>query len=102
MSLWVVILFSFIQFTFGGALGFGLIFMASAVRGYTISQFAESLTVALWFIYCISLVLSISLVIYAYIKGWGTTSYFWFAVPWLLLIVMITYWKFSLVKIVID
>lgn len=99
MSVWVVILLCFVQLTMGGAVGMGLIFMASAESEYSVSDFANNVLVALWFVYGMSLFVSIGAVVYGLIKGASSTSYLWFAMPWAIFIIMIVYWKLSLVKI---
>ncbi|ELI0351424.1 hypothetical protein Q8346_004446, partial [Vibrio vulnificus] len=98
MSLWFLIPLSFIHITVGGAIGFGLVFAACAERGVTMSQFSNDVCVVLWFAYTISLLLSVFLVIYFYLADSDASYIWWYAMPWTILIVLITYWRASIVK----
>lgn len=99
MSLWVLIPLSFIHIGVGGAVGFGLVFAACVGRGVTMSKFSNDACVALWFAYVISLLLSVFLVIYFYLTDSETPYFWWYAMPWTLLSVLIIYWKASIVKL---
>ncbi|EOB3570828.1 hypothetical protein ACHELV_004404, partial [Vibrio vulnificus] len=99
MSLWFLIPLSFIHITVGGAIGFGLVFAACAERGVTMSQFSNDVCVVLWFAYTISLLLSVFLVIYFYLADSDASYFWWYAMPWTILIVLITYWRASIVKL---
>ncbi|WP_243033075.1 hypothetical protein [Vibrio cincinnatiensis] len=99
MSLWVLVLLSFVHIGVGGAVGFGLIFAACAERGATLSKSSNDICVALWFAYVISLFLSVSSGIYFYLTNSEASYYWWYAMPWMLLIILITYWRASLIKI---
>ncbi|EOA6823276.1 hypothetical protein ACH78B_004619, partial [Vibrio vulnificus] len=65
----------------------------------TMSQFSNDVCVALWFAYTISLLLSVFLVIYFYLTDSDASYFWWYAMPWTLLIVLITYWRSSIVKL---
>lgn len=99
MSLWVLVPLSFVHICVGGAVGFGLVFAACAERGVTLSKSSNDVCVALWFAYVISLFLSVFLVIYFYLTDSEASYYWWYAMPWMLLIGLITYWRASLVKL---
>ncbi|MGF1725350.1 hypothetical protein [Photobacterium nomapromontoriensis] len=99
MSFWVLVLLSFVHIGMGGAVGFCLIFAACSERGVTLSKSSNDVCVALWFAYVISLLLSVFLVIYFYLIDSEAPYFWWYAMPWTLLIVLITYWRASIVKL---
>ncbi|WP_028865657.1 hypothetical protein [Psychromonas aquimarina] len=98
MSLWMVILLSFAQISFGGAVGMGGIFYACAEHTHNTSNFANNVLVGLWFIYCISLLVSAGILIYGYRIDGTTSFYWWLLMPWSVLSLMLFYWKLSALR----
>lgn len=98
MSFWILVLLLFIHLGVGGLIAFGLIFSACAERGVTMSKFNNDVCVALWFAYSISIFASVVLVSYYHLTNSQGSYYFWLAMPWALLVVLITYWKATTVK----
>ncbi|SON48458.1 hypothetical protein [Vibrio tapetis] len=99
MSLWVLVPISFIHITVGGAIGFWLLFLGCADRGVTVSKLTNDICVALWFAYSASLVLSVVLIAYFYLTGSQSSYYWWYAMPWIFLVVLIVYWRVSTFKL---
>ncbi|EJG0636031.1 TPA: hypothetical protein ACMDSJ_004511 [Vibrio parahaemolyticus] len=99
MSLWVLIPLSCVHIGLGSVVGLLLVFMACAQSGITLSKFRDNVCVALWLAYGFSLFLSVFLVIDFYLADSEAPYLWWYAMPWTLLIVLITYWRASIVKL---
>lgn len=100
MSLWLVILSSFMQIGFGGLIAMILIFAATSASSNEVSEFHNNVLVSLWFLYCLLVFSSVGFLIYNYVQNGNAASYWWLAVPWAILLFMLGYWKIFSVKLI--
>ncbi|WP_104046866.1 hypothetical protein [Vibrio jasicida] len=99
MSFWILVPFLFIHLGLGGLIAFGLVFLVCAERRVSISKFNNDVCVALWFAYSISIFASVVLFSYYHLTNGQASYYFWLAMPWAVLVVLITYWNATAVKV---
>ncbi|WP_045405607.1 hypothetical protein [Vibrio jasicida] len=99
MSFWILVPLLFIHLGLGGLIAFGLVFLACAERRVSISKFNNDVCVALWFAYSISIFASVVLVSYYHLTNGQVSYYFGLAMPWAVLVVLITYWNATAVKV---
>ncbi len=99
MPLWVLVPLSFFQLGVGSLIGFGLIFLACIELGEKISEFNNNVCVALWFLYVFSVFASFGLVIYFYLIDSQATYYLWYLIQWVVLAILVSYWRIASVKL---
>ncbi|MCG6480762.1 hypothetical protein, partial [Vibrio parahaemolyticus] len=99
MSLWVLVPLSFFQLGVGGIMGFGLIFLSGIDRGEKLSDFNNNVCVALWYLYVFSVFTSFGLVIYFYLNDSQASYYLWYLTQWVVLAVLVGYWRIASVKL---
>ncbi|TBT23660.1 hypothetical protein D5E86_25360 [Vibrio parahaemolyticus] len=99
MSLWVLVPLSFFQLGVGCIIGFWLIFLSGIDRGEKLSEFNNNVCVALWFLYVFSVFTSFGLVIYFYLIDSQASYYLWYLTQWVVLAVLVGYWRIASVKL---
>ncbi|WP_416885340.1 hypothetical protein [Marinospirillum sp.] len=93
MPLWLFTLLCFLHLQFTGMIAMGLIFMACAEGSYRHTPKHNDRLVLLWFLYGFSIPLSLGWLIYGYATEQSPSFYWWFALPWALLVFMLGYWR---------
>ena len=99
VSLWVLVPLSFFQLGVGNIIGFGLVFLSGIDRGEKLSEFSNNVCVALWFLYVFSVFTSFGLVIYFYLIDSQASYYLWYLTQWVVLAVLVGYWRIASVKL---
>ncbi|MFK7160200.1 hypothetical protein V6U78_04025 [Marinospirillum sp. MEB164] len=95
MPLWLFTLLCFLHLQFTGMIAMGLIFMACAEGNYIHERKHNDRLVRLWFLYSFSIPFSLGWLIYGYATDQSPRFYWWFALPWALLLLMLSYWRIT-------
>ncbi len=91
MTLWVLILLSFLHVVVWVAFPVVFFIVAFKLPGFELSQSETDIGLALWGASSISMFVSIVLVSKSYLAGGQASDYWWFAMPWAFLAVLIVY-----------
>ncbi|EKO3629004.1 hypothetical protein [Vibrio metschnikovii] len=91
MSLWVLVLLSFVHIAVWMISPFVFFIAAFKVRRFELSKPDTNICLALWGAYSISTIASVVLVSYHYLSGSQASFYLWFVMPWFLLMGLIAY-----------
>jgi hypothetical protein len=92
MSIWSLVLISFLHITIGGAFSLGFLFYICAENSLVLSKFENKALFTLLIVYTASLLVSIGLAIYFYIVLNSESYYLCFSLSWGLLILLLGYW----------
>ena len=92
MSIWSLVLISFLHITIGGAFSLGFLFYICAENSPVLSKFENEALFTLLIAYSASLLVSIGLAIYYYVALNSESYYLCFSLSWGLLILLLGYW----------
>ena len=98
MSIWLLVLISFMHITIGGAFAFGFLFYMCAEGSPSLTKIENNILFTLLIGYAVSLVISVGMAVYFYVFTTSDLYYWCFAIPWGLLILLLGYWAYILAK----
>lgn len=98
MSIWLLIFVSFLHITIGGVVATGFLFYMCAEGSPSLTRIENNVLFTLLIGYAASVVVSIGLVFYFYVFTTSDLYYWCFAIPWVLLILLLSYWTYVLAK----
>lgn len=98
MSIWLLVIISFLHTTIGGAFAFGFIFYMCSEGSPSLTKIENNVLFTLLIVYAASLVISVGMAVYFYVFTTSYLYYWCFAIPWGLLILLLGYWAYILAK----
>ncbi len=94
MSIWSLVLISFLHITIGGAFSLGFLFYICAENSLELTKFENTALFTLLIAYTASLLVSTGLAIYYYVALDSESYYLCFSLSWGLLVLLLGYWTY--------
>jgi hypothetical protein len=98
VSIWLLVLISFLHITVGGAFATGFLFYMCAEGSPSLTKIENNVLFTLLIGYTASLVISIGMAIYFYVFTTSNLYYWCFVITLALLIILLGYWTYILAK----